>query len=140
MGHITENPAGAPTPGGVGIDTLSRAAENYSPPNTAASRSWTSSTKFPRLVRALVGDGPEPRVFKGRFAWMLQTLVEAGDRGVTSLENPAPRISHYVFVLRKEGVSIESVEERHSGPYAGRHVRYRLGCRVEILETQEARP
>lgn len=89
------------------------------------------------LIRARISDGPA-REFRGRFAWMLHQLVEVGERGLTSLENPAPRISHYVHRLRRDGVVIDSLDEMHSGPFAGRHVRYRLACPVEILETREA--
>ena len=75
--------------------------------------------------------------FRGRFAWALDQLVRAGATGVTPLENPAPRWSHYVFVLRREGLPIETIEERHSGPYRGRHARYVLTGPVEILDYEE---
>jgi hypothetical protein len=74
--------------------------------------------------------------FEGRSAWTLLRLIEAGDRGVTPLESPAPRWSHYVFVLRREGIVIETIEERHGGPYAGRHGRYLLRSPVVILDQQ----
>ena len=75
--------------------------------------------------------------FRGRFAWALDQLVRAGEFGVTPLENPAPRWSHYIFVLRREGVSIDTIQERHSGPYSGRHARYVLAETVEILDCEE---
>ena len=42
------------------------------------------------------------REVKGRYAWTLAQLVAAGERGVTPIERPAPRWSHYVFWLRTE--------------------------------------
>jgi hypothetical protein len=83
----------------------------------------------------LVYAGENARVLTlvGRFAWMMGQLVHAGSTGVTSLQNPAPRMSHYVWVLRhRYGIQIESIEEEHSGAYPGRHVRYHLLQRVEF--------
>jgi hypothetical protein len=79
--------------------------------------------------------GPEGIVIRvaGRFAWTLSALVAAGDGGITPLERPAPRWSHYVHRLRRAGVPIETIVERHQGAFAGRHGRYRLACAVEIL-------
>jgi hypothetical protein len=80
-----------------------------------------------------IDDGPECHI-PGRFASTLHHLILAGDKGLTSLENPAPRTSHYVFWLRtKAGVSIETEREPHTGPYAGNHARYRLASKVEVL-------
>lgn len=69
----------------------------------------------------------------GRDAWCLEQLLRVGDRGFTSLENPAPRISHYIFKLRKAGLLIESIDEKHDGLYAGYHARYVLRSRVTVL-------
>jgi hypothetical protein len=82
-------------------------------------------------------DGPIKQ-FTGRFAWTLQQLAQAGNEGVTPLDRPAPRWSHYVHRLRRSGVPIETINETHTGPYAGRHGRYRLTVPVEILQVQEA--
>jgi hypothetical protein len=84
----------------------------------------------------MVRIGAERRVFNGRFAWALENLIRAGERGCTPIDHPGPRWSHYVFVLRREGLSIDTVEERHGGPYPGRHARYVLRSSVEILELQ----
>lgn len=91
------------------------------------------------FIRARIGgpSGVEKR-FKGRFAWTLSELVLAGGRGVTPIERPAPRWSHYVWMLRRQGVPIETVEEQHGGPYAGRHARYVLSAPVGILECEVA--
>jgi hypothetical protein len=48
---------------------------------------------------------------------------------------PAPRWSHYVDILRdREGPDIVTIEERHGGPYAGRHGRYQLRTPIYIVE------
>ena len=90
------------------------------------------------FVEARIG-GPDGVVkrFKGRFAWTLDQLVKAGKLGITPLDMPAPRWSHYVFVLRREGVPIETIEEKHGGPYSGRHARYVLNGPVQILDYEE---
>jgi hypothetical protein len=78
-------------------------------------------------------DGPVKRL-SGRFAWALATLIEAGERGATPIERPAPRWSHYVHILRREGFAIETIEERHGGPYRGWHGRYVLRSSVAVVE------
>jgi len=76
------------------------------------------------------GDGREIAPV-GRDAWMLDRLIAAGGGGCTSLENPAPRVSHYIFKLRTRfGLNIETITEQHDGPYAGNHARYVLRSHV----------
>lgn len=75
---------------------------------------------------------------KGREAWALQHLILAGERGLTTLERPAPRWSAYVFKLRKLGFEVETIHEQHGGAYAGRHARYILRTPCEILRGQPA--
>jgi hypothetical protein len=87
-------------------------------------------------LEARIGDDGSVKKFKGRFAWMLASLIDVGDRGLTTIERPAPRISHYVYRLRRDGVGIASVEEKHAGAYAGRHVRYRLTVPVVELRRE----
>jgi hypothetical protein len=84
------------------------------------------------------GPGGVVKRFEGRFAWTLLRLIEAGDRGVTPLESPAPRWSHYVYGIRREGVAIETIDEHHSGPYPGRHGRYVLRIPIEIIARRDA--
>lgn len=85
-----------------------------------------------RKITAIV-DGSR-KTFEGRFGWSLVELVNAGERGVTPIERPAPRWSHYIFRLRREGVRIETIPEQHGGIYSGRHGRYRLRSTVQIVE------
>jgi hypothetical protein len=91
------------------------------------------------LVRYRLADDPpgKTRQATGRFGWTLLQLHKAGGTGVTTLERPAPRWSHYVWILRSEGVSIETEHEKHGGDFAGTHGRYRLISPVEILEVIE---
>ena len=67
---------------------------------------------------------------KGRNAWALDRLAEAGPRGCTPIMQSAPRWSAYVFNLRALGVPIETVTERHGGEFAGNHGRYVLRAAV----------
>lgn len=87
------------------------------------------------LIRARLG-GEDGKVFtvNGRAAWALDQLMQAGDRGLTPVSNPAPRWSHYVWLLRAEGVVVETVDEPHAGAFAGTHARYILRSPVEVLE------
>jgi hypothetical protein len=55
--------------------------------------------------------------FSGRDAWALDQLVSAGVTGITSIDNPAPRIAHYIFmhgryVLRSKVRVIENTFDR----------------------------
>jgi hypothetical protein len=70
----------------------------------------------------------------GREAETIIALVDAGPRGITSLEafraGWAVRLSAYVFDLRAMGVPIRSTREQHEG---GSHARYTLEGQVEIV-------
>lgn len=75
---------------------------------------------------------------KGRNAWALDALLRAGERGVTPIERPAPRWSHYVFKLREAGLIVETIDEPHAGTYSGYHARYVLRSAIEVLEEERA--
>ncbi len=91
------------------------------------------------LIRAQVGgEGGTVIMVAGRAAWALDQLNKAGDLGLTPVSNPAPRWSHYVWLLRAEGVVIETVDEPHSGSFAGTHARYILRSMVVVLERSGA--
>ena len=83
-------------------------------------------------------DGNKPRTFEGREAWALYELIRAGKRGLTVLSNPAPRWSHYIYLLRRDGVKISTTSERHYGPFSGSHGRYRLESRVKLTKASAA--
>ena len=77
---------------------------------------------------------PPPRV-----GWALSELIAAGKAGVTSMENPAPRLAAYVHKAKTcFGITIESLTETHDGPYPGKHARYRLLSRVEFADPADA--
>lgn len=88
------------------------------------------------LVRFRLADQELTAV--GRDAWALSALVGAGETGCTPITHPGPRWSHYCWKLRKQGVLIETVTEKHGGPWAGHHARYVLRSRIQIIETREA--
>lgn len=90
------------------------------------------ATRKPALIFR-TPDGP-PKKVTGRAAWALNELILAGENGVTTLEQPAPRWSHYIFLLRRSGIGINTEHESHGGAYAGTHGRYRLTQPVEIIE------
>ena len=81
-------------------------------------------------------DPPEGSIlaFEGRQAWTLAALIDAGSKGITPIERPAPRWSQYVFLLRQAGLEIETVRQAHGGSYPGRHGRYVLWTPIEVLE------
>jgi hypothetical protein len=64
----------------------------------------------------------------------LAKLICTGLVGVTPIERPAPRWSHYVFKLRRAGIHVETVDERHEGAFAGSHARYLLRSALRIVE------
>jgi hypothetical protein len=75
---------------------------------------------------------------KGRVAWALCELHRAGTRGVTPFDAPGPRWSAYVHALRREHLlDIETVHEKHGGPFPGQHARYILRSRVHIATAPE---
>lgn len=85
-------------------------------------------------VNVLLREGECSRTFtlKGRLGWTMHQLAQAGSRGLSTIERPAPRWSGYVHDLRKLGISIETEMEPHEGAYRGHHARYRLACAVEV--------
>jgi hypothetical protein len=83
-------------------------------------------------------NGPHRMTFEGREAWALGQLRTAGEQGVTPIHRPAPRWSHYIHMLRKAGLDIETIHEPHGGPFSGHHGRYVLRSRVKMLHEVEA--
>jgi hypothetical protein len=85
-------------------------------------------------VKAKIETGEMPITLhlKGRLAWTMLELVKAGDKGITPLHNPAPRVSHYVMTLRRKGVAIETDMQPHGGAFPCEHGVYRLKSAVTI--------
>lgn len=69
---------------------------------------------------------------KGRRAWALLHLLNAGSKGCTPIDNPGPRWSGYVHRLRGNGFVIETINEDHAGSFSGHHARYRLHSDVAV--------
>src|SRR5215213_4902036 len=65
-------------------------------------------------------------------------LTERGTAGVTPIDWVGPGWSHYVMLLRRRGLDIETVNESHGGAYAGRHGRYVLRTPVTVLSVTRA--
>ena len=78
------------------------------------------------------------RIFEveGQEARTLIALHCAGDKGITALEVStwALRLAHYVMKLKRLGLSIDMVREKHSGPAPGWHGRYFLRSGIQFLE------
>ena len=73
----------------------------------------------------------------GRERWALESLIGAGPKGCTPIDNPAPRWSHYVWLLREAGIEIETIHEPHAGNFPGSHARYVLRSKVARLPNEE---
>ena len=84
-------------------------------------------------------EGERKLLLDGRTAWALYNLIEAGPKGCTPIDNPAPRWSAYIFKLRHDyDIAIETVVEPHGGPFAGRHGRYVLREPLRVIEREAA--
>ncbi len=88
--------------------------------------------KTPGTSYHVTPTGGEPFTIsvKGRVRWMLESLITAGAKGCTPIDNPGPRFSAYVHSLRQSGVEIETIHEPHGGEFSGHHGRYVLRSRV----------
>lgn len=90
------------------------------------------------VLRAIIihpdGSVSLPVTVVGRDAWLLDQLMQVGSAGLTSVERPAPRVSHYCFKLRGFGFDITTDYEEHGGPFPGKHGHYRLVSKVRIIE------
>lgn len=81
------------------------------------------------------GDGSTLTIHvQGRDRWALERLLATGRAGCTPIDQPAPRWSAYVYKLRRMGVEVETLTERHGPPFEGNHARYVLRSRVEPLQ------
>lgn len=82
--------------------------------------------------------GLQRMTFHGREAWTLGQLVEAGSRGLRPIDRPAPRWSHYVMMLRRAGLAIETIREPHGGAFPGNHGRYVLRTSIMVVARRAA--
>ncbi|MDX8438332.1 winged helix domain-containing protein [Mesorhizobium australafricanum] len=89
--------------------------------------------KFTIVVK-VEPDG-QPVRLDGRSAWMMKKLVEAGKRGVSTIDLPAGvRVAHYIFLLRRAGFVISTEHASHGGLFSGVHAVYRIESPISILE------
>lgn len=83
-------------------------------------------------------NGPAQLVtVKGRDRWALECLIAMGMKGCTPIETPGPRWSGYVHKLREMGIAIETIHEKHGGPFPGTHARYVLRSDVTHASGKE---
>jgi hypothetical protein len=84
-------------------------------------------------LRVQLPDGKQ-QTFAGREAWALRHLINAGATGITTIDHPAPRFSHYLYRLRKAGLVITTDYEPHKGDFPGTHGRYKLETPVTVID------
>lgn len=70
-----------------------------------------------------------------RLNMILSELITAGNNGITSITYPGVRVADSIFKARGLGFTIDTQYEAHSGPFSGRHARYRLVGRVSPVVT-----
>jgi hypothetical protein len=83
---------------------------------------------------------PRPLALPKRAAWFLDELVKAGAAGVTTIDYPGVRVGDCILKLRRAGVDVQTVYEPHDGEFAGRHGRYVLRSRVELVDGPSPMP
>lgn len=88
--------------------------------------------KTTEKITVTTSDGQQ-FTFVGREAWALRLLMNAGTVGVTTLDQPAPRWSHYIYKLRQAGLVITTDYEPHAGTFPGTHGRYRLKTVLQMV-------
>lgn len=87
-------------------------------------------------VTLLGGECPRMFTLSGRIGQTMQHLMQAKHQGITSLENPAIRLSAHIHSLREMGFIIDTEMEPHGGAYPGYHARYRLRSSVVLGHAQ----
>ncbi|MEO1951787.1 hypothetical protein [Thioclava sp.] len=65
-----------------------------------------------------------------RMRDVLDALIQNSATGCNFYDTPAPRWASSIHRLRKIGLDIETVREKHGGDYPGYHARYVLHSRV----------
>ena len=64
---------------------------------------------------------------------VLEALMRAGATRCSFYDDPAPRWAASVHRLRKRGIDIVTLPERHDGDYPGNHARYVLKSAVSLV-------
>lgn len=73
----------------------------------------------------------------GREAWTCRLLLQAGKQGISSLNHPGARLSHYIFRLRSYGFAIETVYTKHGGEFPGSHAVYVNHSDIRVIEDRK---
>lgn len=115
---------------------VTRLDDHRNPPTDTARTSQPSRSGSSIRVACLDDNGETTATlsFAGRDAWALDRLITAGESGCTPITEPGPRWSHYVHMLRRGGLAIETLTERHGGRFKGEHGRYVLRSKVRVIE------
>ena len=87
----------------------------------------------PYVVSLKFKNETETERMYGRKGWALRLLYDAGEKGVSPTDFPAPRWSSYVFDLRQMGLDIETVRQPQWGSYSSTLTRYVLRSDVVVL-------
>src|SRR5687768_5083972 len=90
------------------------------------------------VIKIVVHDGERELRFVGREAHTLSQLIERGSKGLSSVEQIGPRISHYTMKIRRAGIVVETVKENHAGAFNGWHGRYVLHTPLRVVEIVRA--
>ena len=94
--------------------------------------------RSPPLIFTFRVNGGILKTYTGREAQSLLALIEAGPRGITSLETFkagwAVCPGAYIFDLKKMGVQINTTREPHEG---GNHSRNVPACSVHIVSNTD---
>ena len=99
-----------------------------------------NKSRWAKALFEIINDGQEPFrvVVGGRDRWALECLMASGRKGCTPIDTPGPRWSGYVHELREMNVQIETITEKHGGPFQGTHARYVLRSKVRLVESEAA--
>jgi hypothetical protein len=73
----------------------------------------------------------------GREAWTCRLLMQAGKQGISSLNHPGARLSHYIFRLRSYGFAIETLYTKHGGDFPGVHAVYVNHSDIRVIEDRK---
>ena len=97
-------------------------------------------SRWAKALFEIINEDQEPFYIRigGRDSWALECLMSLGRKGCTPIDTPGPRWSGYVHVLRELNVQIETITEKHGGPFKGTHARYVLHSKVQRVESEAA--
>ena len=92
------------------------------------------------LDGATFASGSVEKVFTGRPAWAIENLMSNGPKGFRTIDCSATQLPFYIFELRRAGIVIKTIMEKHGGPFAGRHARYVLESKLQKVRPDIKKP